>query len=66
MGKPVVPDVYWIWTGSSGPTSGSWLRGRAGRQKRVEVGEGDRLAEPGKLASDGLERLRHRIAAELG
>ena len=23
LGKPVVPDVYWICTGSSGPTSGS-------------------------------------------
>ena len=66
FGKPVVPDVYWIWTGSSGPTSGSVSVGAPGRQKRLEVGEGDRLAEPRELAADGLERLRHRVAAKLG
>ena len=51
LGKPVVPDVYWIWTGSSGATSGSASVGAPDARNAVEVGEGDRLAELGKLAA---------------
>src|SRR5437588_199714 len=44
---------------------GEQLRGGARSQKCLEVAERDRLAQPGKLAADRLERLRHGVAAEL-
>ncbi len=45
LGKPVVPEVYWICTGSVGATSGSAAARSPPVEEGVEVVEGHHLAQ---------------------
>ena len=60
LGNPVVPDVYWIWAGSPGATSGRPTPGDAGARNSFQP-----VMSAGAAASDG-KRIASRRPGSSG
>ena len=63
LGKPVVPEVYWICAAACGLTSGSARSGARLGAERLPVGERDHLAQRRQVAAYLLHHLGHRAGA---
>ena len=61
----MVPEVYWIMTGSSGLTAGSlMLSSSPAAMKASQSSKADDLAQFGAVRRHRLHRLQHRVAAK--
>ena len=65
MGKPVVPDVYWICAGSDGLGARSGAVILAGKQ-RVVIRQQDAVADGRNFVARRVRDFLHRVAAEIG
>ena len=61
-----MPLVYWICTGSFGPTFGSGWTPACGRGELAELVESQHLAQLGKIGADRLDVGGERVAPHLG
>ena len=65
FGKPVVPEVYWIMTGSSGLTAGSLMPSSSPAAMKASQSSKQMISRSsGQFARHRLHRLQHRVAAK--